>query len=137
MSKEDDKFITIRENPLYGYSNVLEKIQSSKIKYLVRRQEYPVGIYRLKKQLSDKHTKTLDEHVEVVSTRRILWLKLTNEDAKEILGTDGQPLYGTYLADLRKYWSRSFMAHDNVPYVWIMEIKYIKKPVQITLDTVL
>jgi hypothetical protein len=134
MSDKDDLFITIRENPLYSYTNVIEKIQQGKITKIVRRKEYPLGKYRLRKQFSEKHVKLLDEHIEITSSRKILWMKISNEEAREILGAENKPIFGSYLNDLRKYWEKSFMSYGNIPYVWIMEFTYIKKPVQTKLQ---
>ena len=128
-----DRVITIRENPMYNVEFVLEKIQKGVITKLARRHKFEPGIYRLKKELNNKKTKLLDEHIVVKSVKKVLWITLTNDEAKEILGTDKPPLFGSYLHDLRKYWSRHDMAMQNVPYIYLHEISYVKKPVQTKL----
>ncbi len=130
----EEQFITIKELPMYNYSNVLEKIQQGIITKIARRTKYENGIYRLRKEISTKHHKLLNEHVEITNSKKVLWLSLTNEEAKELLGNPDKSISSSYLNDLRGYWSKSFMAYGNTSYVWIMDFRYIKKPVQQRLE---
>lgn len=127
---EEEHFITIKENPLYNYTNVIDKIKTNIITKLVRKQQYPNTRYRLRREISKGHYKFTDEYVDVINSYQILWIKLTEQEAKEILGATDPPIFKNYLIDLRKYWGRSFMSYGNVPMVWILEIEYVKKPIQ-------
>lgn len=132
----EEKIINIRENPNFNYSHVVDKIcrrEEPFITKLARKRHFPNGIYRLRRELSNHHGKLLDEHIEITSSTRILWVKLTNEQARDILGTNNKPMSNSYLQDLRLYWSHSDMAFSNSPYMNIHEIEYIKRPIQRTL----
>ena len=128
------KEIAIREQPLYNYVNVVEKIQSGKIVKLIRRHQFEPGRYRLKKVFSDKREKLLDEYIDVISSRKVMWIKLTNDEAKAILGTDLPPVYPTYVRDLREYLGKHDLAFINTPYLYVHDIQYVKKPKQTKLE---
>jgi hypothetical protein len=133
---EEEHFISIKENPLYNYQDVIEKICQRKephITKIAKRKPFPEGIYRLQRQLSDKHYKRLDEHVEILNHYKVMWLKMDEQEAKAILGTDKPPIFHTYLSDLRRYWAKGDMAMYNLNYMFVHNIKYIKKPVQTRL----
>lgn len=134
MSDKNEQTISIRENALYNYDNVVQKIISGKITKLVRRKAFNLGTYRLKKIFSEKHTKLLDEHINILSVREILWIQLSNEESKEILGTDNQPIHGSYLRDLHAYWSKHELAMMNIPFLYLHDIQYVKKPIQKVLE---
>jgi hypothetical protein len=136
MTDKEEQIISIRENPLYNYSDVVEKICHKKTPYinkLARRKQFQNGIYRLKKQLTERHSKLLNEHIEILGCKKILWIKMSNEEAKQILGTDLPPIFNSYLNDLRRYWGRHEMALYNLPYIFVHDIEYVKRPVQTKL----
>jgi len=131
---EEEKFITIKEFPLYGYTNVVEKISKGVITKIIKRQGVLPGVYRLRKQVSNKKFKLLDEHIEIISSTKTLWIRIGNSGAKEILGATSKPLFGNYLNDLSKMLHASFMKFENIPIVNVIEFRYIKKPVQMRLE---
>ena len=131
---EDEKTISIRENPLYNYEHVVQKIISGKITKLVRRKQFENGTYRLKKQFSEKHSKLLDEYIIITNSKKILWVTLSNDQAQDILGATNPPIFYSYLNDLRMYWSKHEMSLYNLPYMWLHEIEYVRKPVQQKLE---
>lgn len=133
----DDKILSIKEMPLFNYENPIQKIIEGKITKLCRRHHFENGIYRLRKQINDKNGKLLNEHIEIVSSEKVLYVQISNQLAKEILGATGKPLYGTYTTDLYKLLAKTDLAYVKTPYVYVHEFEYVKKPVQMTLDTVI
>jgi hypothetical protein len=134
MTDKEEPTIAIRENPLYNYENVIEKIISGKITKLLRRKQFQNGKYRLKKQFSDKHFKLTPEYINILNSTKVMWIKLTSEEAKVILGTDNPPIIHNYLTDLRGYLGKHDLAMYNTPYLYLHTIEYIKRPVQRKLE---
>jgi hypothetical protein len=123
--------IVIKDDFMYNYVGVIDKIMHIKkpyIEYILRKKQYPNGVYRLRND-----TRLTPYKVEIVSSRKILWLQITNELAREILGTHSPPIYGSYLRDLRKYLSRHDLSYSNQPYLYIHKIKHLPYSVQTTI----
>ena len=137
MTDKEEKIISIRDNPLYNYDHVIEKLTHKEQPYITkiaRRRQFPNGVYRLKKQLNERRGKLLDEHIVILNSKKVLWIQMTNEEAQQILGASNKPIFGTYLNDWRRYMSRHDMAFGNIPFIYIHEIEYVKKPVQTKLE---
>jgi hypothetical protein len=129
---DDDKahIITVKDDVIYGYEDVIDKIMYRKkpyIEVLLRRKAFEPGIYRIR----DGNTKKLThDEINIIESEKIMWIHLTNEQAKTILGTDQKPIFKTYLWDLRRYFSRHEMSYMNIPEMYLHQISPIIKPVQ-------
>jgi hypothetical protein len=132
-SDEKERIIVIREDAVYNYEHVIDKIcgyKQPKIDLLLRIKPFENGIYRIR----DERTKKLTpEKIEIFSNKKVLWIQLTNDQAKAILGTDKAPLFGTYLRDLKQYLKRHEHAYQNHPIMFLHNIRYITRPQQDSL----
>jgi hypothetical protein len=134
INSEEEHIITIRDDALYGYNNIIDKIMHRKkphVNILIRRKAFEPGIYRIRNGQTKRLT---NDEIKIISNKRILWILLTNEEAKQILGIDNDENilkdYGAYVRALRKYFGRHEMAYQNHPYMFWHDIKPISKPVQ-------
>lgn len=132
--KPHDRVIEIREDGIFNFSDVIDKIagrKQPKITQLLRGKGLEPGVYKIR----DGRTKKLTgEKLEILTWEKVLWIQLKNEQAQAILGTEKPPLFGTYLHDLRRYFGRHEMAYFNRPIMYLHNIRYIPRPVQHNLD---
>jgi len=129
-----EKIITIRDDAMYGYTDVIDKIMHKVEPYidiLIRKKRFENGIYRIRNGYDNRLT---PYKIEIFDSKKILWLNINNELAKAILGTDKPPIYGNYLRDLRKYLGRHDLSFVNVPIVYIHNIKHLPVKVQTKLE---
>jgi hypothetical protein len=127
---EKDRIITIREDSIFNYTDTIDKICMRKTPFitkLIRIKPFEPGKYKIRNGQTRRLTGDI---LEILDNQKILWIQLTSEDAKEILGADEPPIYGNYLRDLRKYWSRHEMSYQNHPIMWLHHIKGMPRPVQ-------
>lgn len=135
QDEERERIITIREDSIYNYSDVLDKICRRKQPYitkLLRGRQFPNGVYKIRDERIKRMT---PERLEILNSERVMWLKLTNEQAREILGTDEPPLeiYKNYLRQLKALLKRHEHAFMNHPLMYLHEIQYIPRPIQQTV----
>jgi hypothetical protein len=130
---DEDKIITIRDDSIYGYTDVIDKICHRRfphINLLLRRRAFTPGRYRIRNGFTKRLT---DEEIEIMSCEQVLWIQLTNDQAQQILGSDKPPIFGNYLRDLRRYFSKHDMAYANAPVMNLHIIEHVKKPIQQTV----
>lgn len=122
--------ITIRDDGIFNYSDVMDKIAGRKqpqITQLLRGKPFNPGVYKVR----DGRTKRMTgERIEILTWERILWIKLSNQQAQSLLGTDKAPIFGTYIRDLRRYFGRHEMAYANRPIMYLHTVRYLPRPVQ-------
>jgi hypothetical protein len=134
MSDDEEHIIVIKDDGVYGYIDVIDKMMHRKspfIDRIVRRKEFKLGTYRIRNGLTKRITQ---DEIEIIQVKKIMWIKLTNDEAREILGIDHDEQllkdYHGYLIALRKYWSRHDMSFMNHPYMYDHFIRPIPKPIQ-------
>ena len=122
--------IVIREDSIFNYEYVIDKMMHRRephITAMLRIKPFEPGIYRIR----DGRTKKLTQDaIEITSSKPVGWMLLTNEEAKALLGADKPPIFGTYIRDLRKYFSKHEMAYVNHPVMFWHEFNAIPKPIQ-------
>lgn len=131
-NRDEDKqqIITIKDDAMYGYVNVIDKVMHKKQPYidvLIRKKQFENGVYRIKNGYDNKLT---PYRIEVLDSTKMLWLNINNDLAKSILGTDQPPIYGNYVRDLRKYLGRHDLSYTNIPILYIHYIKHLPTKVQ-------
>ena len=132
--QEEEHVIVVKDDAIYGYVDVIDKIMHRKtpyIKILLRRKAFEPGVYRIKNGQTNRLTQ---DEIKVLNIEPVMWISLTNEQCKEILGIDNDEKllkdYGTYLRVLRKYFSRHDMSYQNQPIMYLHHIEHINKPKQ-------
>lgn len=127
---EEAGVIVIREDSIYGFENVIDKMMhrmEPHINSMLRVKAFEPGIYRIR----DGRTKKLThDAIDVITNKKVGWLMLSNEEARSLLGTNKNAIFGTYLRDLRKYFSRHELAYMNHPIMFWHDFKPIPKPIQ-------
>ena len=131
---KEERIITIKDDYIYGYVNVIEKIMHRKtpfINSLLRRKPFEFGDYRIRNGQTKRLTQ---DEIKITGWKRVMWLNLTNEEAKQVLGIDNDESllkdYGNYVRVLRKYFSKHEMSFMNIPFMYWHFICPIPKPVQ-------
>lgn len=134
--KEEDFVITLKDDYIFGYVNVIDKVMHRKQPYIIellRRKSFPLGTYRIRNGLTKKIT---HDEIKIIDVKKIMWISLSNDEAKNILGVDDDPQllkdYGTYLRCLRKYLGKHDLAFMNHPVLFLHFVIPIDKPVQQT-----
>jgi hypothetical protein len=122
--------IVVREDSVYGFDHVIDKMMHRSephINSMLRIKPFNAGVYRIR----DGRTKKLThDGIEITTNKPVGWMMLTNEEAKSLLGTSNPPIFGTYLRDLRRYFSRHEMAYMNHPVMFWHDFKPLPKPIQ-------
>jgi hypothetical protein len=134
QEEERERIITVREDSIYGYTEVLDKICHRKepvITKLLRRKPFEPGIYKIRDGRINRMT---PERLEILSSEKVMWIKLTNDLAKQILGTNSEPLYGNYVRDLQMLLKRHENSFINHPIMFLHEIKYVPRAIQRSVD---
>jgi hypothetical protein len=132
-SDDEENILSVRDDSIYGYTDVIDKICHRRFPYielLLRRRAFTPGRYRIRNGFTKRLT---DDEVDIVSCEQVLWIQLTNEQAQQILGTDKPPIFGNYVRDLRRYFSKHDMAYANAPVMNLHVLRHVKKPVQTTV----
>jgi len=118
-SKEDEQqhIITIKDDAVYGYVDIIDKLMWRKkpnMHVLLRRKAFDLGTYRIRNGQTKRMT---EDEITILDVQQVLWIKLSNEEAQQVLGTDQPPMYGGYLRDLRKYFGKHDMSFMNLPFM--------------------
>jgi hypothetical protein len=127
---EKEHIITLKDDSIYGYENVIDKVMRRKephIIYILRRKQFEIGTYRIRNGQTKRLT---EDEINIIGWKQVMWLNITNEEAKEILGTDKSPIFGNYTRDLRKYFSKHEMSFMNLPFLFQHIVNPVDKPVQ-------
>lgn len=136
QAEEDEKakVIVIREDSVFNYVDIIDKICMRKTPFvtkLIRIKPFEPGKYKIRNGQTKRLT---GDELEILSNVKILWIKLSNEEIKDIIGAEGPPVYGSYLTDWRQYMSKHEMAYQNHPFMFLHEIRGFPRPIQHQLE---
>lgn len=149
IAKKRDYSISICDEPMINYTNVIDKIMHRKEPYislLVRRNnmfkhdndtpvdiEYPLGVdVHIIRKIRDKTTNKLTgDEIEITSSIKLLFASFALNPEyisliPAILGTDKPPKRGTYFHDLSTWMSTYYGAWHRPAYVYLTSIRPYK-----------
>jgi len=134
---DEEHIITIKDDFIFGYVNVIDKVMHRKTPYIIhllKRKEFQPGRYRIRNGQTKRLTQ---DEFNVIKVDKIMWITLTQDESKGILGieNDDQIIkdYKSYLRCLRMYFSKHDMSFVNHPFMYLHTIEPIEKPIQQTL----
>jgi len=133
-TQEKEHILVIREDYMYGYSDVIEKIMHLKepyIDFLLRRKQFENGTYRIR---DGRNNRLTQYYVNITDSKKIMWITMSLDMAKNILGTDKPPVYGNYLRDLRKYLGRHDLSYVTSPFLYLHKLEHVPIIVQKKLE---
>ena len=119
---EKERILTFADDFIYGYTDVIEKVMHRRepfINMFLRRKQYPPAQYRIRNGFTKRMTQ---DEIKILSNEAVLWVNITSNQARDILGTDKPSQHsstGNYLIDLRKYLGRHDLSYANSPVMYL------------------
>src|ERR1700680_4461145 len=84
---EKERILTFADDFIYGYTDVIEKVMHRRepfINMFLRRKQYPPAQYRIRNGFTKRMTQ---DEIKILSNEAVLWVNITSNQARDILGT--------------------------------------------------